>query len=84
MRVSSKFSRQSEKEHKSQQLYYLTRDTRTLYTERKSDSSAYTLMQALRLMTLIYLNVPLRALYLKTDVKLLNELYADLRNFNLP
>ena len=65
-------------------MYYLTRDTRTLYTERKSDSSAYTLMQALRLMTLIYLNVPLRALYLKTDVKLLNELYADLRNFNLP
>ena len=84
MRVSSKFSRQSEKEHKSQQLYYLTRDTRTLYTERKSDSSAYTLMQALRLMKLIYLNAPLRALYLKTDVKLLNELYADLRNFNLP
>ena len=84
MRVSSKFSRQSEKEHKSQQLYYPTRDTRTLYTERKSDSSAYTLMQALRLMTLIYLNAPLRALYLKTDVKLLNELYADLRNFNLP
>ena len=84
MRVSSKFSRQSEKEHKSQQLFYLTRDTRTLYTERKSDSSAYTLMQALRLMTLIYLNAPLRALYLKTDVKLLNELYADLRNFNLP
>ena len=65
-------------------MYYLTRDTRTLYTERKSDSSAYTLMQALRLMTLIYLNAPLRALYLKTDVKLLNELYADLRNFNLP
>ena len=84
MRVSSKFSKQSEKEHKSQQLYYLTRDTRTLYTERKFDSSAYTLMQALRLMTLIYLNAPLRALYLKTDVKLLNELYADLRNFNLP
>ena len=58
MQVSSKFSRQSEKEHKSQQLYYLTRDTRTLYTERKSDSSAYTLMQALRLVTLIYLNAP--------------------------
>ena len=65
-------------------MYYLTRDTRTPYTERKSDSSAYTLMQALRLMTLIYLNAPLRVLYLKTDVKLLNELYADLRNFNLP
>ena len=43
-----------------------------------------TLMQALRLMTFIYLNAPLRVLYLKTDVNLRNELYPDLRNFNLP
>ena len=41
-------------------------------------------MQALGLMTFIYLNAPLRVLYLKTDVNLRNELYPDLRNFNLP